>query len=115
MSEVELYSVQACPFAQRTRMVLAEKAIEFEMHEINLSNRPANWTDISPTGKVPVLLSIDRVKFRRAVVPGDQLRLEAETIRLSGSRGRVRCRSLVDGELVAESRLNFALTEATQA
>ena len=45
------------------------------------------------TGKVPVLLSIDRVKFRRAVVPGDQLQLEAETMRLSGSRGRVRCRS----------------------
>lgn len=65
------------------------------------------------TGKVPVLLSIDRVKFRRAVVPGDQLRLEAETIRLSSGRGRVRCRSSVDGQLVAESRLNFALTDAT--
>ena len=65
------------------------------------------------TGKVPVLLSIDRVKFRRAVVPGDQLHLEAQTIRLSGSRGRVRCRSTVAGQLVAESRLNFALTEAS--
>ena len=65
------------------------------------------------TGKVPVLLSIDRVKVRRAVVPGDQLVLEAETIRLSGSRGRVRCRSTVAGKLVAESRLNFALTEAS--
>lgn len=67
------------------------------------------------TGKVPVLLSIDRVKFRRAVVPGDQLVLEAETIRLSGSRGRVRCRSSVAGQLVAESRLNFALTEVSAA
>lgn len=67
------------------------------------------------TGKVPVLLSIDRVKFRRAVVPGDQLRLEAETIRLSGSRGRVQCRSTVAGQLVTECRLNFALTEAGSA
>jgi len=65
------------------------------------------------TGKVPVLLSIDRVKFRRAVLPGDQLILEAETLRLSGARGRVRCRSTVAGNLVAESRLNFALTEAS--
>jgi UDP-3-O-[3-hydroxymyristoyl] N-acetylglucosamine deacetylase/3-hydroxyacyl-[acyl-carrier-protein] dehydratase len=64
------------------------------------------------TGKVPVLLSIDRVKFRRAVVPGDQLRLEAETLRLSGGRGRVQCRSTVDGVLVAECRLNFALAGA---
>ncbi len=67
------------------------------------------------TGKVPVLLSIDRVKFRRAVVPGDQIRMEAITIRLSSGRGRVRCRSTVDGALVSEARLNFALTEATSA
>ncbi|MFV1959708.1 MAG: 3-hydroxyacyl-ACP dehydratase FabZ, partial [Planctomycetota bacterium] len=66
------------------------------------------------TGKVPVLLSIDRVKFRRAVVPGDQLRLEAETLRLSGSRGRVQCRSYVGDKLVAESRLNFAMTGASE-
>ena len=64
------------------------------------------------SGKVPVLLSIDRVKFRRAVVPGDQIRLEAVTLRLSGDRGRVLCRSTVGEALVAEARLNFALTEA---
>ncbi|MDJ0523228.1 MAG: UDP-3-O-acyl-N-acetylglucosamine deacetylase [Planctomycetota bacterium] len=63
------------------------------------------------TGKVPVLLSIDRVKFRRAVVPGDQIRMEAFTLRLSAGRGRVRCRSTVDGQLVSEARLNFAMTE----
>lgn len=67
------------------------------------------------SGKLPVLMSIDRVKFRRTVVPGDQLRLEAETLRLAGGRGRVRCRASVDGALVAEARLNFALTEASQA
>ena len=67
------------------------------------------------SGKVPVLLSIDKVKFRRAVVPGDQLRLEAFTLRLSGGRGRVRCRASVDGQLVSECRLNFALTEPPSA
>ncbi len=67
------------------------------------------------TGKVPVLLSIDRVKFRRAVVPGDQLLLECETLRLSGSRGRVQCRALVAGTLVAECRLNFALAGSSQS
>jgi UDP-3-O-[3-hydroxymyristoyl] N-acetylglucosamine deacetylase/3-hydroxyacyl-[acyl-carrier-protein] dehydratase len=65
------------------------------------------------SGKLPVLLSIDRVKFRQTVVPGDQLRLEAETLRVSGGRGRVRCRASVEGHLVAEARLNFALTEAS--
>ena len=67
------------------------------------------------SGKLPVLLSIDRVKFRRAVLPGDVLRLEAETLRLSGGRGRVRCLASVEGALAAEARLNFALTEATPA
>jgi UDP-3-O-[3-hydroxymyristoyl] N-acetylglucosamine deacetylase/3-hydroxyacyl-[acyl-carrier-protein] dehydratase len=64
------------------------------------------------TGKLPVLLSIDRVKFRRAVVPGDQVRLEAETLRLAGGRGRVQCRATVGGALAAQARLNFAVTGA---
>lgn len=67
------------------------------------------------SGKIPVLLSIDRVKFRRAVVPGDQIRMEAFTLRLSAGRGRIRARSTVDGELVSEARLNFALTEAPRS
>ena len=66
---------------------------------------------IENTGKLAVLWSIDKVKLRGAVVPGDQIRLEAFTLRLSGGRGRVRCRSTVDGQLVSEARLNFALTE----
>ena len=66
------------------------------------------------TGKVPVLLSIDRVKFRRAVVPGDQIQLEADTLRLSGSRGRVQCKAVVGGKLVAECRLNFALAGSSR-
>jgi UDP-3-O-[3-hydroxymyristoyl] N-acetylglucosamine deacetylase/3-hydroxyacyl-[acyl-carrier-protein] dehydratase len=67
------------------------------------------------TGKLPVLLSIDRVKFRRAVSPGDQLRLEAETVRLAAGRGRVQCRATVEGALVAQARLNFAVTGAEGA
>lgn len=67
------------------------------------------------TGKIPVLLSIDRVKFRRAVVPGDQIRLEAFTLRVASGRSRVRCRSTVDGQLVSEARLNFAMTEPPTA
>lgn len=55
MSEICLYSYDACPFAQRTRMVLAEKEVEFRLEEIDLRNKPEGWSEISPSGKVPLL------------------------------------------------------------
>jgi glutathione S-transferase len=56
MAKVTLYSARACPFAHRTRLVLAEKKIEFELQEIDLQNKPA-WFDksVSAYGKVPAL------------------------------------------------------------
>jgi UDP-3-O-[3-hydroxymyristoyl] N-acetylglucosamine deacetylase/3-hydroxyacyl-[acyl-carrier-protein] dehydratase len=64
------------------------------------------------TGKLAVLLSIDRVKLRRAVVPGDTLRLEAKAINVKQRTGRVQCRAWVGEKLVAEARINFMLTDA---
>ena len=55
MPAVELYSYEACPFAQRSRMVLMEKRVDFELTEIDVYNKPDNWLEISPYGKVPVL------------------------------------------------------------
>ncbi|RMF98545.1 MAG: glutathione S-transferase family protein [Gammaproteobacteria bacterium] len=53
---MELYSYDACPFAQRSRIVLAEKGLDYELHEVDVHNKPAGWERISPYGKVPVLL-----------------------------------------------------------
>lgn len=64
------------------------------------------------TGRLAVLLSIDRVKLRRTVVPGDQLRLEVETLKLKSRTGRVHGRATVEGELAAEARINFMLMDA---
>ncbi len=64
------------------------------------------------TGKVAVLLSIDKVKFRRAVVPGDQLRLEGETQSVRARSARVHGRATVDGELACEAKMNFMLVDA---
>ena len=41
--------------------------------------------------------------------------LAAFTLRLSGGRGRVRCRATVEDRVVSECRLNFALTEPPSA
>lgn len=56
MAKVTLYSARACPFAHRTRLVLAEKRVAFELKEIDLANKPA-WFDkeVSAYGKVPAI------------------------------------------------------------
>ena len=64
------------------------------------------------TGKLAVLTSIDRVRFRRAVVPGDQVRLEAEAIRVKTRSGQVYTRATVNGELVAEASMKFMMVDS---
>jgi UDP-3-O-[3-hydroxymyristoyl] N-acetylglucosamine deacetylase/3-hydroxyacyl-[acyl-carrier-protein] dehydratase len=64
------------------------------------------------TGKLAVLLSMDRVKMRRPVVPGDQLVLEAETVRVKSRTGHVFCRSKVGKTLAAEAIIKFMLVDA---
>jgi beta-hydroxyacyl-ACP dehydratase FabZ len=68
--------------------------------------------ELEHKGKVAVLLSLDKVKFRRAVRPGDQLILEAEAIRVRSTTGHVKGRARVAGELVAEAEIKFVLTDA---
>lgn len=59
---VTLYSANVCPFAHRTRLVLAEKGVEVELVEIDLRNKPADFERVSPYGKVPVVVrGADRV------------------------------------------------------
>ncbi len=62
-------------------------------------------------GKLPVFAGIDRAKFRRPVVPGDQVRMVAEISKVRGTMGKVWAEAFVDGELVAEGEFLFALTQ----
>jgi len=64
------------------------------------------------TGKVAVLLSMDKVKFRRPVVPGDQLILEAEAVRVKSRTGHVVCKARVGNELAAEAVIKFMMVDA---
>lgn len=61
-------------------------------------------------GKVAVFAGMDRVKFRKPVVPGDQLRMTCEIIKVRGTMGKMWAEAYVDGELVAEAEFMFALT-----
>jgi UDP-3-O-[3-hydroxymyristoyl] N-acetylglucosamine deacetylase/3-hydroxyacyl-[acyl-carrier-protein] dehydratase len=64
------------------------------------------------TGKLAVLLSLDNVKIRRPVVPGDQLILEANTVRVKQRTGHVRCNARVGDALAAEATIKFMLVDA---
>ncbi len=55
MSNIKLYSARGCPFAHRSRLVLAEKRQAFELVEIDLANKPAWYGEVSLYGKVPAL------------------------------------------------------------
>lgn len=63
------------------------------------------------TGKLAVLLSMDDVKLRKSVVPGDQLILTAETVRLRRRTAQCRCRAMVGDSIAAEAQIKFMLVD----
>ncbi len=64
------------------------------------------------TGKIAVLLSMDKVRLRRPVTPGDQLVIETEALKAGSRYGDVQCRAYVSGGLVAEARVKFMMVDA---
>jgi UDP-3-O-[3-hydroxymyristoyl] N-acetylglucosamine deacetylase/3-hydroxyacyl-[acyl-carrier-protein] dehydratase len=60
-------------------------------------------------GKIGYFMSADNVKWRRPVLPGDTLFIEAEVIKIRGSIGQTKVRCLVNGDVVSEGELKFAL------
>jgi len=62
-------------------------------------------------GKIAYFIGIDKARFRQRVVPGDQLRLEIEVVKLRTSTGQVYGKALVEGKTVAEANLMFALAD----
>jgi UDP-3-O-[3-hydroxymyristoyl] N-acetylglucosamine deacetylase/3-hydroxyacyl-[acyl-carrier-protein] dehydratase len=64
------------------------------------------------TGKLAVLLSMDKVKMRHPVIPGDQLILEAVTVRVKSRTGHVRCKAFVHDKMAAEADIKFMLVDA---
>jgi 3-hydroxyacyl-[acyl-carrier-protein] dehydratase len=64
-------------------------------------------------GKLAMLAGLDGFRFRRPVVPGDTLRLEVELTKLRGTIGKVQGRALVEGDLVTEGEITFAIVPLT--
>jgi 3-hydroxymyristoyl/3-hydroxydecanoyl-(acyl carrier protein) dehydratase len=60
-------------------------------------------SSFDPATQVVYFMALDKVKFRKPVVPGDQLRLEVEPLRKGASVWKMKGRALVEGQVVCEA------------
>ena len=63
-------------------------------------------------GKIPIFLGIDKVRFRKQVVPGDRLDISAKVLKLRGLTGKMEAKIEIDGELATSGELLFQLVDA---
>ena len=62
-------------------------------------------------GKIGVLAGLDGWKFRRMARPGDQVRLEAQLLRLRPNFGKGRLSATIAGQVAAEGELSFGIVD----
>lgn len=62
-------------------------------------------------GKLLLFTGIEKARFRRPIVPGDQVRYEVEVLRLRQNHCRLQGRALVDGKLAAEAIVSSAMVD----
>lgn len=65
---LELFSARVCPYAHRTRLVLAEKDVAFELTEIDFKNKPERFLAISRYGKVPAIVHDGNEIYESAII-----------------------------------------------
>ena len=65
----------------------------------------------SNKGKIGFLAGVDKCRFKKQVIPGDQLQLEVEIIREKGPIGKGKGIATVDGEVACEAEITFAIQE----
>ena len=68
MASVEIFSAEVCPYAHRTRLVLMHKGVDFSLTEIDLSNKPDWFAEVSPYGKVPSIRHDGRIVYESAII-----------------------------------------------
>ncbi len=95
-------------------LVHASANIREAEYEINVWFSPediVNYRNALENNKLILFTSIENAKFRRPVLPGDQLRIEMELLNRRGNFGKMSGRATVDGKLVAEAIVMFAIAD----
>lgn len=62
-------------------------------------------------GKTPYFTGIDNARFRKTIVPGDQIIIEIDVIRIKGNVSRVKAVAKVDNQIATEAELMFVIGE----
>ncbi len=73
----------------------------------------AFMSDLKDIEGVPLFAGVNKARFRKPVVPGDQLIVEVNIIQSIGNMVKVNSKALVDGEVVAQAELLFALGKSS--
>ena len=55
-----LFSGNTCPYCHMVRIVLAEKGINYDIHNVDLDDSPEDLKDLNPYNEVPTLVEIGR-------------------------------------------------------
>ncbi len=66
-------------------------------------------------GRIMFLASVEDAKFRKPVIPGDQLRIEMKLLRLKTTIAKMQCVATVEGQVAAEATLMCKLTDQLSA
>lgn len=59
---------------------------------------------------IPLFMAIDNVRFRKAILPGDQMRIEIEMLNRRARIAKIKGKILTEGHLASEAELMFLLT-----
>ncbi|MBI4178059.1 bifunctional UDP-3-O-[3-hydroxymyristoyl] N-acetylglucosamine deacetylase/3-hydroxyacyl-ACP dehydratase [bacterium] len=68
-------------------------------------------TRLNKKGKIVYFLGLDKVKWRKPVVPGDQVILECTAVNIGGRIGAMEGKAFVEGALVAEGLFKYAVSD----
>ncbi len=77
---------------------------------IAVNAEAAQLADGNSEAKLGVFASIDEMKFKKQVMPGDTLRLEAEILSSKMGIVKAKVRATVDDKVAAEGEIRFAMT-----
>jgi UDP-3-O-[3-hydroxymyristoyl] N-acetylglucosamine deacetylase/3-hydroxyacyl-[acyl-carrier-protein] dehydratase len=69
--------------------------------------------DKSNEGKILYLAGVDNARFRKPIVPGDQIRFEVDVIFVRSNIGKIAGKAIVDGQVAVEAELTCAIVDRT--